>query len=167
MRRLVLMRHAKSSWKTDAPSDHARPLNKRGRRDAPRVGARLRELGWVPDLVLASDSARTTETFERMRATLGYEGEAVFTRELYHAGTDELRAALATLSDEVETVLVLGHNPGWEEALGALTGRDEVMKTGCAALLSHDADDWPTASDAGPWNLHALIAPRELESNER
>ena len=58
-RRLMVMRHAKSSWKSQVPTDHERPLNERGRRDAARVGKRLAELGWVPDFVVSSDSRRT------------------------------------------------------------------------------------------------------------
>ena len=60
-RRLMLMRHAKSSWKSQVPTDHERPLNERGRRDAARVGKRLAKLGWLPDVVVGSDSRRTEE----------------------------------------------------------------------------------------------------------
>jgi len=72
-RRLMLMRHAKSAWQSQAPSDHERPLNERGRRNAPRVGKRLAELGWVPDHVIGSDSRRTRETWERMQALMDRE----------------------------------------------------------------------------------------------
>ena len=65
-RRLIIMRHAKSSWTSGALSDHERPLNARGIRDAPRVGAALVKRGWLPQLVLSSDSERTRETFAGM-----------------------------------------------------------------------------------------------------
>lgn len=163
MRRLVLMRHAKSSWKTDAPTDHARPLNKRGRKASPKVGAELRRRGWVPDRVLSSDSARTTETFARMKDALGFEGEAAFSNALYHAGVAEVHAALAALEHAAPTALVLGHNPGWEDVLEHLSGRAIELKTGSAALLSVDAPDWPRALElAGRWTLHDVIYPREL-----
>lgn len=163
MRRLVLMRHAKSSWKTDAPTDHARPLNGRGRRDAPKVGAELARRGWVPDRVLSSDSERTRETFARMRSTLGVEGDADFTRALYHAGIEEVRPALAALDDDVRTALVLGHNPGWEEVLEWLCGEDHEMKTATCALLSVEAPSWAAAvAAAGDWALEDLIYPRAL-----
>ena len=155
------MRHAKSSWKSGAPTDHERPLNKRGRRDAPKVGAELARLGWVPELILSSDSARTTETFERMKGPLGFEGEARFSRELYHAGVDEVRDALAGVSPTIETVLVLGHNPGWEEVLEHLGGVGEPMKTACCALLASDDARWDAAFDAR-WALTRMIRPREL-----
>lgn len=162
-KRLVLMRHAKSSWSSDAPNDHERPLNKRGRRDSPKIGAELARLGWVPDAVLSSDSARTTETFARMKASLGYAGGADFRSDLYHAGFAEVRPALGALPETVETALFLGHNPGWEEVLEVLSGHDEVMKTACCALLSIEAASWQDAAEVrGGWTLTRMIRPREL-----
>ena len=161
--RLCLMRHAKSSWSSGAPTDHERPLNGRGRRDAPKVGAELARRGWTPDHVLSSDSARTTETLARMRDALGFEGAPELRRDLYHGGVDALRAAIGALRSDVATVLALGHNPGWEEALEWLTGHDELMKTGSCALLLIDAPSWREAADReGGWRLEALIHPRAL-----
>ncbi len=65
-RRIIVMRHAKSSWKSDAPDDHSRPLNRRGRRDAPRVAQELARRGWVPERVFSSDARRTRQTWEIM-----------------------------------------------------------------------------------------------------
>src|SRR4029453_11419712 len=110
-RRLMLMRHAKSAWQSQAPTDHERPLNERGRRDAPRVGKRLAKLGWVPDHVVGSDSRRTQETWERMQKHFP-EARVRFTRALYAGGPTELQTEVARLSANVRTVLVLGHNPG-------------------------------------------------------
>lgn len=163
--RLIVMRHAKSSWKSGARTDHARPLNKRGRRDSPRVGAYLHDLGWVPDRIISSDSARTTETFERMAKELGGGRPLAveFTRDLYHAGTQEVQTALAELGDDVDTAMVLGHNPGWEEVLLWLTGDDLVMKTGCAALLKTKETNWRAAvTDPECWKIHKMVRPREL-----
>jgi phosphohistidine phosphatase len=115
-RRLMIMRHAKSSWRSHVPTDHERPLNTRGRRDAPRVGKRLAKLGWVPEFVVSSDSRRTQETWERMQKHFP-EACVSFTRALYASGLAELRTEVARLSAEVRTVLVLGHNPGWEKRL--------------------------------------------------
>jgi phosphohistidine phosphatase len=109
------LRHAKSAWDSDAPTDHERPLNKRGRRDAPRVAARIAELGWLPERVFSSDSMRARETWERMEGELGKRAKKVFfTRELFHAGLPEVQDTLAGVKDKVTTVLVIGHNPGWE-----------------------------------------------------
>ena len=164
-RRLILMRHAKSAWNTDAPTDHARPLNKRGRRDAPRVAAALVDAGWTPDWVVSSDSERTRETFARMApALLDIDAARVrFDARLYHAGPDELREVLAELPASALTVLTLGHNPGWEEALMWLSGADEVMKTATAAMLVTDAPDWAAATSApGRFRMEEILYPREL-----
>ena len=71
-RRLIVMRHAKSSWKDPGQTDHERPLNGRGRRSAPLVAARLAELGWAPTRVHSSDAARTVETWRGMEETMWY-----------------------------------------------------------------------------------------------
>ena len=110
-RRLIIMRHAKSDWDSGAETDHDRPLNHRGRRDAPRIAERLVALGWVPDYVVSSDARRTQETLERMLPEINDEPAVRLCRELYHAGAAELVDELVPLPDDVETVLALGHNP--------------------------------------------------------
>lgn len=164
-KRLLVTRHAKSSWKSDADSDHARPLNKRGRRDAPRVAAHLVGLGWVPERVLSSDSQRTRETLQLMLEVLEPEPEVEFRRELYLAGPHEVAQALAELPDALETVMVLGHNHGWEEVVTWLSGEVETLTTANAALLSHESETWPEALEgAGEWRLHEVVRPKELPS---
>lgn len=161
-RRLILMRHAKSAWDTDAPSDHERPLNKRGRRDAPRVGQRLADLGWSPELVLSSDSTRTKETWDRM--CRAFERPRVcFLPSLYGAGVHAVQDALANVPEEIATVMVLGHNPGWEEVLVFLTNQQVPMTTANAALLVIDADSWAdAATQRGRWQLDQVIRPKEI-----
>lgn len=162
------MRHAKSSWKSDAKTDHDRPLNKRGRRDAPRVAARLVELGWEPQQILSSDSTRTQQTIEGMAQELGEDTLVIFSRRLYHAGIEAVRDELASLPNEVETAMVLGHNPGWEEALAWLCGSDEILKTACAALLEGEAESWPAAVAAPEgFRLETIIKPEEGKRSDR
>jgi phosphohistidine phosphatase len=160
-KRLIIMRHAKSSWTSGAPTDHQRPLNKRGRRAAPLVAARLRDLGWIPDLVIASDSERTRETWQRMQAELPRSIAQRFNRDFYHGGLAEIASACAGLSQDVSTVLVLGHNPGWEGAVAKLGGQWLRMTTANAALLESDAEDWAEAMEAG-WVLVDILRPKEL-----
>ncbi|MBY6057185.1 histidine phosphatase family protein [Leisingera daeponensis] len=103
---LILTRHAKSAWDTNVPSDHARPLNKRGRRSAPAIAAWLRECGYVPDQVICSSAQRTRETCELME--LGV--PATFTERLYHANSDIMFKVLQQA--EKPRVMLIGHNPG-------------------------------------------------------
>ena len=161
--RIILMRHAKSSWDSDARTDHERPLSGRGRKAAPKVATRLVELDWTPDHVVSSDSTRTRQTFAHMRDILEFDDEPDFRRDLYHAGPHALEAALRDLSPHVHTVLALGHNPGWEDALEYFTDEHHVMKTACAALLWRDAPSWGDAMDEpGSWQAEQVIYPREL-----
>jgi phosphohistidine phosphatase SixA len=159
---MIVMRHAKSSWHSAAQSDHERPLNGRGRGDAPKVGAALAERGWVPDLVLSSDSQRTRETFAGMSASFPGEVAARFLPSLYHAGVDAAREEVSAVDDGVRCLLVLGHNPGWEEVVSALSGEEVVMKTATAALLTRELPTWQAAFEPGSWRLAEVICPRDL-----
>lgn len=161
-RRLIVMRHAKSSWDSPGHSDNERPLNDRGRRDAPKVGAALEERGWLPELVLSSDSQRTRETFAGMNECFSSVVKARFLSSFYHAGLGAVQDELPVVPDEVACLLVLGHNPGWEDLVGWLTGEDIVMKTANAALLSLDLESWSAALQPGKWKLVNVVRPREL-----
>jgi phosphohistidine phosphatase len=160
-RRLMIMRHAKSSWRSRVPTDHERPLNTRGRRDARRVGKRLAKLGWAPDFVVCSDSRRTRETWERMERRFP-EARARFTRALYAGGPTELRTEVARLSGNVRTVLVLGHNPGWQEAVAELSGREVRITTANVVLLEGAGATWGEALRRGSWSVVSVVRPNEL-----
>ena len=162
-RRLIVMRHAKSAWDTEAPSDHARPLNKRGRDDAPRIGQRLAELQWQPQLVLSSDSQRTHETFQLLCQGLEQDVQVRFLPSLYAAGMEDLTTELSSVADDITPVLALGHNPVWEEAVEWLTGQSVRLTTANAALLEGSGSSWSAAlGESGTWNLCDVIRPKEL-----
>ena len=161
-RRIVVMRHAKSSWKNAGQSDHQRPLNKRGRADAPRIGARLTELGWAPERVLSSSATRTRETFALMNEALG-EPEVTFLDSFYLTGAEAVDDELSKLPDGVESVLVLGHNFGWESVVEWLCGESVSLTTANAVLLSAEGATWQDALAEVPnWTLHQLLRPKEL-----
>ena len=161
--RLIIMRHAKSSWSSGASSDHDRPLNKRGKRDAPRVAEHLAQIGWVPDRVCSSTSQRTRETWERMTDAFDDDTEVEFSSRLYHGGVGALLDELISCPSDVDTLLVLGHNPGWEHAVEWLSGDAERMTTANAALLSGEFDSWEeSANEPRRWTLVTVIRPKEL-----
>ncbi len=162
-RELIVMRHGKSSWADETLADRQRPLNKRGRRDTPRVAARLAELGWMPQQVLSSDAVRTRETCQLLCETIGPDIPVVYLGELYHGGTDAIRAAVAELPDDLTTALVVGHNPGIEEAIEWLTGEAIEMTTANAALLVSDWSRWRDAvHESTAWTLYSVLRPKEL-----
>ncbi|MFU8803053.1 MAG: SixA phosphatase family protein [Bradymonadaceae bacterium] len=160
-RRLIVMRHAKSSWSDDMLSDHERPLNDRGRFEAPLVARKLIELGWVPDLVLSSDAERTRETWECMEGAFEEAIEVRWLPSFYHAGMNEVFEALDELEEE-ETILVLGHNPGWEGVVSWLSAEQISMTTANAALLEAEGESWEEALEQGIWELIDVIRPKEL-----
>ena len=134
-------------------------------RDLIRQGGRfaaLVELDWVPDLVLSSDSQRTRETFAGMSESFPGEVKVTFLPSFYHGGPSAVVDEILAVDDDVECLLVLGHNPGWEDLVQELTGQYTVMKTATAALMTRDLDKWQSAYEPGRWKLERVIYPREL-----
>ena len=161
------MRHAKSSWKSDAPDDHARPLNKRGQRDAELVAEELQTIGWLPEQVYSSDSERTRQTLELMLKRFRPTPNIEYLPTLYHGGVQEIREAAAGASAEVATVMVLGHNPGWQHAVYWLSGEHVPMTTANAALLESEGENWcDVLIGEQSWEFVEVIRPKEILAAE-
>ena len=108
--RLIVMRHAKSSWSDAGLDDHERPLNKRGRRDAPRIAQELHDRDWTPDRIRVSSSKRTMETLELMEA-ISRNSTIDVEPSLYHSNISTLMQAVEEV-EEGKTTMILSHNPG-------------------------------------------------------
>ena len=162
MKTLLILRHAKSSWKDASLSDHDRPLNKRGKRDAPRMGALIRDEGLVPDLILSSTARRAKATAQAAAEACGYEDQVVLTPELYHAGPESYLMALYSLPDHYERVMVVGHNPGVEELLEDLCGATERMPTAALAQVALPIGAWSELQLEGEGQLVNLWLPKAL-----
>ena len=162
MKTLLILRHAKSSWKDMSLPDHDRPLNKRGKRNTRLMGALLEEEGIVPELILASTAVRARETAARVATAAGFEGELRLQPELYHAAPDAYLDLLATLGDGLERVMVVGHNPGLEKLLTETTGVHERFPTSALAQVEYEIDHWYQVIDHRGRLVH-LWRPRELE----
>jgi phosphohistidine phosphatase len=159
-RRLIVMRHARSSWAGVPGSDRHRPLDAEGRREAAEVGSILAVLGWPPDGVLASDARRTRETWEGMASALGTEVEPCFAHALYLAGIDPALEEVGRVRRQVVTLLLLGHNPDWEELIEWLTGSPIRLPTATAALLVGRGDTWASAvARPAKWTLDRVVRP--------
>ena len=109
------MRHAKSSWKDSHLPDQARPLNKRGQKDAPRMGKLLKESGLIPQRIYSSTAERARQTAVAVAEKLGYGGEIIYLDALYLAEPSAIVDVLKSVPDGIECVLVIGHNPGMEQ----------------------------------------------------
>src|SRR5215470_18877532 len=122
MKTLLVLRHAKSSWNDPALHDHERPLNKRGQRDAPRMGELVREYGLIPDVVISSDAVRARLTAEAVAETARYAGQILLDPHLYMACAADILSLLPTVRENADRVMIVGHNPGLEKLVEQLTG---------------------------------------------
>ena len=142
MKRLLILRHAKSSWADSSQEDWQRPLNARGVRDAPRAGEWLRQRAIVPDLIVTSDAVRARTTAQAVANAAGYSGELVTEPSLYHAKPEDVIAVLNGVADQARTVMIVGHNPGLEDLVLLLSGEHHGMVTTGLAELKLPIDRW-------------------------
>ena len=135
MKTLLVLRHAKSSWNDPALDDHERPLNKRGRRDAPRMGELVREYGLIPDVIISSDAVRARLTAEAVAEAARYAGEILLDPHLYLACPADIHSLLTTVRENAGTVMIVGHNPGLEKLVKQLTGEWQDLPTAALAQI--------------------------------
>lgn len=170
-RRLILLRHAKSSWADRSLKDHNRPLSKRGRLAAALIATKLEKHRWKPELILSSDSQRTRETLEIMQAHFSdlTDAEVRFLGSFYSVAAMDGQTAqhiqenvLKFTRDDVTTIMCMGHNRGWEEAASQLCGVAVELKTANAALLEAPGGSWKEAFEKagmGGWKLVGIMKP--------
>ena len=151
MKRLTLIRHAKSSWKDSAVDDFDRPLNKRGERDAPEMGRRLAAAGFAPDLIVTSPARRAAETAREIARRIDYPKDAIRLEEdLYLASAGKLLDFVQALDDALSEVALVGHNPGLTELCNQLGGlRIDNLPTAGVVQLELDARSWSEAGARG------------------
>ncbi|SRR6266498_745166 len=142
MKTLLLLRHAKSSWKQPELADHDRPLNKRGKQTAPLMGALLQDEDLIPDIILSSSAARTHTTALLVAKACSYMGEIKKTRNLYLAEPQDYIEVLRQVAEKHTHVLVVGHNPGLEALIEALTGEAMAMPTAALACIELSVKRW-------------------------
>ena len=162
MKSLLILRHAKSSWKHPELTDHDRPLNKRGKRDAPRMGEILRSEHLMPEAITSSTAARARATAEAVAKASGYNGKIALNRSLYAAGPEAYLKVLHELSDHYKRVLVVGHNPGLEELLEMFTGETQIMPTCTLAHVKFSIDSWIELDYKTKGQLAGIWQPRDL-----
>ncbi len=172
MKTLYLLRHAKSAWDDPDLDDHDRPLAPRGARAATLIGRHLRGRQFRPDRILCSTARRARDTLNLILAQLenGANLPVEYGRELYLAGDRALLDRLRRMPDTVESVLLVGHNPGLQNLATRLTGSGDPgalsdiaakFPTGAFAELSFPTASW---SDIGPRGatLQEFVVPKKL-----
>jgi phosphohistidine phosphatase len=148
MKTLYLVRHAKSSWDDPSLDDFNRPLNERGKKDAPRMGKRLKEREVTADLMISSPAKRALRTCKEVARVLDYPQEKIRTDKiLYHADEDAFLSVLKSIKDPNEVVMVFGHNPGLTEFANSLFN-ETIMNIPTAGVVAGklNIDSWSQVS---------------------
>ena len=162
--RLLLMRHAKSSWSDGNMSDHQRPLNERGQRAATAVGTALTARGYAPDIIWSSDAKRTRETAMRLIRAIPGPQTVLYDPELYHASAETVLRDCGGATESDEPLMLLGHNPGWANLHSYFTGMSHDYPTGSCTVLTRKNNDISDWLDPAAWTFTDLILPRALEA---
>jgi phosphohistidine phosphatase len=158
MKTLLILRHGKFP---DLP-DHDRPLNSRGKRDAPLIGRKLAEEGMVPDVIISSSATRAHATAKKAAKASGYRGEIVVESSLYGGGHTTYLNILRNQLDQYEKVLLVGHNPDVEQLVDILTGTEIIMPTCALAHVSLILERWPDLNSNTKGKLVKIWRPKEL-----
>lgn len=136
MKNLFLLRHAKSSWKDALIDDFERPLNKRGKRDAPQIAYRFSKRGFDVDLIISSSAKRTSDTAKIFADILRLKSETVFKKELYEASYQEILEVINHINEKFGNVLIVCHNPGVTNLVNYLSDNyiDNLPTSGIVGL---------------------------------
>jgi phosphohistidine phosphatase len=161
-RLLILMRHAKSDWGDESLSDHDRQLNRRGRRDAPRMARWLAEADIVPDVILSSSSVRTQETAELMTSEWSVEPTVLFSESLYLATPEAILGTVRSDAGDARRLMVLAHNPGMAHLVSHLSDQIADMPTAAIAVFRLSCKDWSEIQPSTPMSLVELMKPKAL-----
>jgi phosphohistidine phosphatase len=167
MKTLLLMRHAKSSWKHPENPDHERPLNKRGKKDAPLMGNLIKDKELIPQYILSSTACRAVETAEMVVKSSGFNGKVDYLDSFYMAEPNVYLDGLQTLPDEIERVMIIGHNPGLEGLLQILSGRVESLPTSSIAHIVLPINQWKDLNLDTEGELVENISPEDLKAKEK
>jgi phosphohistidine phosphatase len=174
MRRLMLLRHAKSDWSAPGRPDRERVLSSRGERAAPLMGRYLAEQGLVPQHAIVSGSQRTRQTWQLLGDTITGASGVTFDDRIYEAAPADILDAIADAPAAAETLLVVGHNPGLQSLAIGLMGSGsgkarrmltEKFPTAGLAVLDFDLPDWQSLAP-GSGRLERFITPRAIGGDE-
>ena len=160
MKRLYLLRHAKSSWNEPDLADFERPLNSRGLEAAPFMGRLIAAKGYLPDLIVSSPARRALATAELVRENTGTNIEIQLNDRVYEASPQTLLHITAAVGDAADSVMLVGHNPGMEGLVRLLTRRPEAMPTAALAVIDLGIDRWSNIKE-GCGTLIEVIRPKE------
>lgn len=161
MKTLFLLRHAKSSWRDTTLPDFERPLNKRGKQAAPLIGKFMRREQLRPQLVLCSPAKRARQTVLLVMQAAAFKADLRFDERIYAATLPRLLIVLSQIDERADAALVVGHNPGMEELVQALTNEVRHMPTAALAHITLNIERWSDIREQSG-DLVRLVRPKEL-----
>lgn len=163
MKTLLILRHAKTQ--SDAPAgDHTRELTERGHRNAAAMSAHIHKVIGTPDAIITSDATRARQTAVIVAPAVGFTAPLSVEPRMYGGDLDTLLAVVRHISDDVQTAIIVGHNPGFEELAAALAGNPEHgvrLPTSGLALIELDVAGWDSVR-AGSGHLREVATPRTI-----
>jgi len=162
MKTLFILRHAKSSWDNAALSDFERPLNERGLKAAPLMGDVMKKNRFQPELILSSPARRAEQTAALIKQSAGIGGAIRFDERIYEASPARLLEVISEQNEKTESVLLVGHNPGLEGLIRALTGELHPMPTAALAVIDLEINRWSNIISSTN-RLRTLIRPKEIQ----
>lgn len=162
MKTLLLLRHAKSSWKDAALADFERPLNDRGRKAAGLIGKFIAKQDVNIDLVISSPAVRARETIDLVLRAAKRSPELRFDQRVYEASPTRLLEITSQIEDDRKSVMLVGHNPGMEELLALLVGVEQHMPTASLARVVLSSKKWDKIL-AEKGVLESFVRARELK----
>jgi phosphohistidine phosphatase len=162
MKTLLILRHGKSSWQNTGLADHDRPLKKRGKRDANKIGELIKNEGIIPDVVLSSTAKRARDTAKLVFDAIGDDGNIKLHSSLYHGDSEDYISVISSVEKDCQIIMVVGHNPGLEELLDDLTEVNEWMPTACLAQVELIIDSWCDLPKYSDGKLVNFWLPRGL-----
>ena len=160
MKRLYVLRHAKSSWADPDLADFDRPLNERGLQTAPFMGSVMQKNGYIPEVIFSSSATRARQTAELAVKGGQLKTEIRFDDQIYEASPQSLRLVTSEISEEFASAMVVGHNPGIEGFIRFLTNNLEPMPTAALAVIDLDVTSWDEIS-AGRGKVVRIIRPKD------
>jgi phosphohistidine phosphatase len=163
---LLILRHAKSSWKNEKLKDFDRPLKRRGEESAKLIGKVLMMAELVPQVILSSPAQRAKQTVELVAEESKFKGELKFVESYYMGEPDDYITALKELPDEIERVMIVGHNPGLEALLQLLDGKVDSLPTGSLAYLVLDIKHWADLTKSTAGELISFWEPDAIKLEE-
>ena len=160
MKTLYILRHAKSAWTYADLSDFERPLNERGIKTAPFMGELMAKKNFQPELILSSPAARAKQTALLVKKAGRMKAEIKYDERIYEASPLRLMEIVSEIENEIESVLLVGHNPGLEGLVKFLSGESQQMPTAALAVVDLKAEDWNSVHP-DCCTLRMLIRPKE------